>query len=96
MILAAGSDEYDQTSGYEIAHLRSLDVFSNLELLRMWSGNCSTTLFPDRRLGRLEPGFEASFLALKGDPLVDFDATQDIALRVKEGRVLEVSPVPSP
>jgi imidazolonepropionase-like amidohydrolase len=96
VILAAGSDEYDQTSGYEIAHLRSLDVFSNLELLRMWSGNCSTTLFPDRRLGRLEPGFEASFLALKGDPLVDFDATQDIALRVKEGRVLEVSPVPSP
>ena len=94
--LAAGSDEYQETSSYEIAYLRGLDVFSNLELLRMWSSNCATTLFPNRRLGRIAPGFEASFLVLNGDPLANFAATEDIALRVKDGQVLEVSAAPPP
>jgi predicted amidohydrolase YtcJ len=71
-----------------------LNLFSNAELLRMWSTDCATTLFPERRLGRLQPGFEASFLVLRSDPLASFDATQDIALRVKEGRALEAAPPP--
>ncbi len=36
-MLAAGSDEYDETSSAEIAYLRTLGVFSNAELLRMWT-----------------------------------------------------------
>ena len=96
VILAAGSDEYQQTSSYEIAYLQSLDIFSNVELLRMWSSDCATTLFPNRRLGQLEAGFEASFLVLRSDPLANFDATQDITLRVKNGHVLEAPPPPSP
>jgi imidazolonepropionase-like amidohydrolase len=94
VILVAGSDEYQHTSTYEVAHLRGLNVFSNAELLRMWSTNCATALFPERRVGRLAPGYEASFLALGGDPLADFAATRDIRLRVKEGVVLDVPPAP--
>ena len=89
--LAVGSDEPRSTSNFEIAHLRSLNVFSNAELLRMWSTDCAATLFPNRPLGRLQPGYEASFLVLGGDPLANFDATQSITLRVKEGQVLEVA-----
>jgi imidazolonepropionase-like amidohydrolase len=69
-----------------------LNLFSNAELLRMWSTDCSTTLFPERSLGAVRPGYEASFLVLGADPLADFDATENITLRVKEGRVLEVTP----
>jgi imidazolonepropionase-like amidohydrolase len=90
--LAVGSDEPRATSNFEIAYLRGLNLFSNAELLRMWSTNCATTLFPERRLGRLEPGYEASFLVLGSDPLANFDATQNFTLRVKEGRVLEAPP----
>ncbi len=93
--LAAGSDEVRQTSSAEIAHLRGLNVFSNAELLRMWSGDCSRTLFPGRRLGELRSGYEASFLVLGGDPLADFDATGDIRMRVKEGELLQI-PAESP
>lgn len=90
--LAAGSDEYGETSSAEIAHLRALDVFSDAELLRMWSTNCARTLFPERRVGSLDVGSEASFLVLAGDPLGNFAATSNITLRVKEGRALEVAP----
>jgi imidazolonepropionase-like amidohydrolase len=87
--LAAGSDEHGQTSSAEIAHLRALGVFENAELLRMWSTNCVRTLFPRRRIGRFEPGDEASFLVLGADPIADFDAVRDIRQRVKQGVVLD-------
>jgi imidazolonepropionase-like amidohydrolase len=92
--LVVGSDEPRSTSNFEIAHLRNLNVFSNAELLRMWSTDCAAALLPDRRLGRLRPGFEANFLVLGADPLANFDATQNIRLRVKEGRVLNAMPSP--
>ncbi len=88
--LAAGSDEYSDTSSAEITYLRTLGVFSDAELLRMWSTNCARTLFPDRRVGGLDPGNEASFLALGADPLANFDAVRNIRLRVKQGAALEV------
>jgi imidazolonepropionase-like amidohydrolase len=94
--LVVGSDEPRSTSNFEITYLRGLNLFGNAEMLRMWSTNCAATLYPQRRLGELRPGFEASFLVLGADPLADFDATGNIAMRVKEGRVLDVSPPPSP
>jgi imidazolonepropionase-like amidohydrolase len=88
--LAAGSDEYGETSSAEIAYLRTLGVFSDIELLRMWTTNCARTLFPDRRVGGLDPGNEASFLVLDADPLANFEAVRDIRLRVKQGAPLGV------
>ena len=79
-----------ETSSAEIRHLRTLGVFSDTELLRMWTTNCARTLFPDRRVGGLDPGSEASFLALGADPLADFEAVRNIRLRVKQGAALEV------
>ena len=46
------------------------------------------SIFPERKIGRLEDGFEASFLVLEGDPLEDVANTQRIALRVKRGELL--------
>ncbi|MFL6246015.1 MAG: amidohydrolase family protein [Thermoanaerobaculia bacterium] len=86
--LAVGSDEYGDTSSREIAALRALGVFTNRELLAMWTRDTAVAIFPHRKVGKLEPGFEASFLVLDGDPLVDFGATAKIVLRVKDGRVL--------
>jgi imidazolonepropionase-like amidohydrolase len=60
-------------------------LFTNLELLRMWSVTTPRAIFPARRIGELKDGYEASFLVLRGDPLRDFGATRAIALRVKQG-----------
>src|SRR6185503_6823675 len=91
--LAVGSDEYDDTSVAEVAHLRSLGVFSNAEMLRMWTENCAG-MFRGRRIGRLADGYEASFVGFSGDPGKDFEATKRVEVRVKDGKVLELGPAP--
>jgi imidazolonepropionase-like amidohydrolase len=91
--LAVGSDEYDDTSIAEVAHLRSLGVFDDAEILRMWTANCAG-MFSGRRIGQLADGYEASFIAFAGDPLKDFWNTRNIVLRVKDARILELGPQP--
>ena len=91
--MAVGSDDYQDTSVAEVAHLRRLGVFDDAEILRMWTAHCADA-FSGRRIGRLADGYEASFLAFAGDPLADFEATRRIALRVKDGRILDLGPPP--
>lgn len=83
--LAIGSDEYDDTSVDEVRHLRGLGVFQDLELLRMWTQNCARTVFLERKVGRLDPGYEASFVALDGNPLTDWSSLGRIRYRFKDG-----------
>jgi len=45
-------------------------------------------IFPTRRIARLEPGYEASFLVLDGDPTRRVDNLFRITTRVKQGVVL--------
>jgi len=86
--LLLGSDLFPATAAVEAAALKRSGIFSNLELLRMWSVTTPQAIFPKRKLGVLKPGYEASFLVLRGDPLVDFAATRAISLRVKRGVLL--------
>lgn len=87
--LAVGSDNTFDTSRREVEHLRSLGVFDNQALLKMWTENCAKTVFPDRAIGKLANGYEASFLVLEGDPLEDFDNVDAIWLRIKDGVLLD-------
>jgi imidazolonepropionase-like amidohydrolase len=86
--LAIGSDHAD-TSLAEALNLRTLGVLDNLALLKLWCEVTPAAIFPGRKTGRLEEGYEASFLALKGDPLADFENVQAIRLRVKQGLRLD-------
>ena len=84
-----GSDmPYRDTSVGEAFLLHGLGVFSNQEMLKMWCETTPQSLFPARKIGRLDNGFEASFLVLSGNPLEDFAQVKNIALRVKQGRHL--------
>lgn len=86
--LAVGSDSYESVGVAEALQLHGLGVFTNRELLKMWVETTPKTIFPERKLGRLEPGYEASFLVLGGDPLRDFSAVGDIRMTVKRGVIL--------
>ncbi len=88
VVLAMGSDGYMQTPLQEILFIHDLNIFSNSNLLRMWGENTAKTIFPDRKLGRLQPGYEASFLALECNPVESFTCIQEIKLRVKQGNLL--------
>lgn len=90
--IAVGSDEYGDNSVGEARYLAALKVLAPAALLRSWCEITPRAIFPDRRIGRLQPGYEASFLVLGGDPLADFAHTGQIVLAVKQGQRLEFSP----
>lgn len=85
--LLLGSDVFIGTAR---AELRSLDELGldRAALLRLATQDTPRALFPERRLGCFEPGCEASFLLLGGDPLADLAQLDMPLLRVKQGRLL--------
>ena len=86
--IAVGSDSYRQTSLSEILNLEKLKVFDNKTLLKMWCETTPAAIFPSRKIGRLRDRYEASLLALEGDPLQDFLNVTRISTRIKQGTVL--------
>ncbi len=86
--LAIGSDHAD-TSLAEVLHLRTLQIFDDLTLLNLWCEATPRAIFPGRKIGRFEEGYEASFLALAGNPIDDFTQVQAIRRRFKQGVPLD-------
>jgi hypothetical protein len=89
--IVVGSDNIGDSSMLEAEHLHSLGVVDSLGLLKLWTEDTPRSIFPGRQIGFLREGYEASFLALEGDPLDDWRNTRRIKLRFKQG--VEVQPV---
>jgi imidazolonepropionase-like amidohydrolase len=89
--IAIGSDRYASTSLPEAMGLHGLKIFDNVTLLKMWSEVTPRAIFPNRRIGRLWDGYEASFLVLAGDPIKDFANVKKIEMRIKQGEVLSLT-----
>lgn len=83
--IVIGTDQFRKTARVEADLIASRHLMSNLELLQAWCIATPRAIFPHRKLGHLADGFEASFLVLGGDPLVDFASSHDIVMRVKQG-----------
>lgn len=88
--LVAGSDNTRATSTSEVDHLYALGAVSNDTLLKMWTWNCARLAYPDRKIGKLADGYEASFLVLDGNPIEDFANAKAIRLRFKDGELLQL------
>lgn len=87
--LAIGSDTYSDNSVDEFQFLYDLNIFSNLELLKMWCEHAALTIFPNRKIGFLQQDYEASFLVLDTSPLEDIrNVNEAIVLKVKQGLIL--------
>ena len=91
-----GSDRYGSDSLHEADYLQSFNLWSNLEMLRMWSVETPQTIFPHRKIAELKPGFEASFLVLSANPLEHWPATHAITDRWKQGVHLLPTPPATP
>ena len=91
VLLAMGSDSYSHTAQAEALALKQLGVFDTLTLLKMWCETTPAAILPNRKLGALREGYEASFLVLPGNPLDDFSHVTRIEARVKQGVVLSAA-----
>ncbi len=83
-----GCDSYNNTAKTEMTYLMKLDIYTPLELLKMWCETTPKVIFPKRNIAELKEGFEASFLVLKENPLENPAAMFNIHLRVKQGNIL--------
>jgi imidazolonepropionase-like amidohydrolase len=63
-------------------------------VLRLAVEDTPQWIFPDRKIGRLEPGAEASFLVLSSDPRHDLAAFSSIQLAVKQGQMVDLATEP--
>ncbi len=55
----------------------------------MWTEMTAQAIFPQRKIGALREGYEASFLALAGNPLEDWQDVGKVKVRFKQGLFLE-------
>ena len=87
--IALGADQLGETSILEADYLvKDLKAFDPLTTLKLLSQTTPQVIYPDRQLGELKEGFEASFLVLNGNPLEDWDQIHNIELAVKHGVIL--------
>jgi hypothetical protein len=89
--LAVGVDAYGATLTDGMIAGVNKGFLSPVELLRVASMDTPRAIFPTRRIGCLEVGCEASFIGFEGDPVEDISTIRNIAVRVKDGQVLELS-----
>jgi imidazolonepropionase-like amidohydrolase len=87
--LAIGSDNVSDSSWNEVEYLHGLGAFDNLTLLKLWTETTPRVIFPKRKIGLLRESYEASFLALAGNPIEDLRNLHKIKLRFKQGVLLE-------
>ncbi len=69
-------------------YLSKLGVWGNLEMLKLWCEVTPEIVFPDRKIGHLKAGYEASFVMLEANPLDDFENVKKIQGRFKQGEVV--------
>ena len=87
--LLIGTDQQPDAAPDEAAYLIKLGVFTPAEALDALSRTTPQWIFPGRRIGRLDVGYEASFLVLGGNPISDFRQITNIRKRVKQGSELK-------
>ena len=86
--LAVGSDRYQDTGLDEALNLATLGPFTTEEVLRLAVETPRLAIFPDRAVGTLAPGWEASFVAAPCDPREDLTCIRRATHRVKQGVLL--------
>jgi len=86
--IAIGSDSYQATAALEARNLLDIGAFTGPELLRLWIDTPRVSIFPDRMIGRLEPGYEANFVVLPADPLTDMTQPLPVVAVHKAGEAI--------
>lgn len=89
--LAIGVDAYGATLTEGMIAGANKGFLSPVELLRVASMDTPHAIFPERRIGCLEAGCEASFIGFEKNPIEDISAIRNITVRFKDGQAVELS-----
>ena len=89
--LALSGHDWRVTALREAMYLHAYDIFDDRTLLKLWAETTPRAIFPDRKIGSLQPGYEASFLVLGCNPIQEWNCVTDIRLRFKQGHFIQVA-----
>jgi imidazolonepropionase-like amidohydrolase len=88
--IALGADYYGKTVMLEVDSLVAANIFSNKEILDIFCRQTPQHIFPERKIGMVKKNYEASFLVLKENPVLNINAIKNgIVLRIKQGRIIK-------
>jgi hypothetical protein len=86
--LLVGSDQGEGTSINEAIYLASHGLMTPAEILESLAVDTPKTLFPERMIGALAAGNEATFVILPDNPLERFETIEQVEMVVKQGKTL--------
>jgi len=93
-VAALGTDLGSAASSHREMQLLCQAGLSPLEVLRIATFNAAVFLGRDRDLGSIAPGKIADLVLLNRDPTVDIDATEDIAMVIHNGHIVDRAALP--
>ncbi len=89
VLVAIGSDDPMRTTRAELSYLFNLPDADYATLLKVLCENTPRAIFPNRKIGKIEDGFEASFLVLADNPTNNLLKIRAISFKVKNGVILK-------
>lgn len=89
VLVAIGSDDPIRTTRTEVSYLFHLHGMSYPTVLKVLCENTPRAIFPSRKVGKIEDGYEASFLVLQDNPLNNLLKIRAIGMKVKNGVILK-------
>ncbi|MBC7841301.1 MAG: hypothetical protein H7099_03280 [Gemmatimonadaceae bacterium] len=94
--ILTGSDTYSSAEAIrnDVAALQDALTLTPLDVLRLRAIDTPRAIFPTRMIGALSPTHEASFLALRCNPILDVSCQGQITQRLKQGEWLSLAPKP--
>jgi imidazolonepropionase-like amidohydrolase len=92
--LLIGTDGQPDDALKEAQYLVDLGVLTPKEAVQTLTWETPPWIFPGRRIGKIAPGYEASFLVLGGDPTLSLDQAANILARVKQGVAFSPKTIP--
>lgn len=85
--LVAGSDDIQRTIRTELNYWFSLGGLNHVKALQSLCEYTPAAIFPNRKIGKIAEGYEASFIVLREDPSANILKMRMQAFKVKNGNI---------
>jgi imidazolonepropionase-like amidohydrolase len=86
--IAVGADNYSLGLHDEVNNLRSFALFDGAEIITMATENGTALAFPERKLGKIMPSYEASFVGYFFAPVGNWASLREPVIGMRGGSVM--------
>lgn len=87
--LVIGSDDPQRTTHTELNYWYSMGALDNKLVIKVLCENTPKAIFPKRKIGKLDEGYEANFLVLGENPLNNLLKARLPQFKVKQGLIIK-------